>query len=74
MDFPINVDTVMTSGVDTSTMMYSLQSSSKEPTEYTDKFTNGQVITKVIRGIETYFLWVRCADKLGNVSSQRFEV
>lgn len=70
----MDVDTVMTSGVDTSTMMYSLQSSSKEPTEYTDKFTNGQVITKVIRGIETYFLWVRCADKLGNVSSQRFEV
>lgn len=70
----MDVDTVMTSGVNTSTMMYSLQSSSKEPTEYTDKFTNGQVITKVIRGIETYFLWVRCADKLGNVSSQRFEV
>ena len=70
----MDVDTVMTSGVDTSTMMYSLQSSSKEPTEYTDKFTNGQVITKVIREIETYFLWVRCADKLGNVSSQRFEV
>lgn len=70
----MDVDTVMTSGVDTSTMMYSLQSSSKEPTEYTDKFTNGQVITKVIRGIETYFLWVRCADKLGNVSSQRFEI
>lgn len=70
----MDVDTVMTSGVDTSTMMYSLQSSSKEPTEYTDKFTNGKVITKVIRGIETYFLWVRCADKLGNVSSQRFEV
>lgn len=70
----MDVDTVMTSGVNTSTMMYSLQSSSKEPTEYTDKFTNGQVITKIIRGIETYFLWVRCADKLGNVSSQRFEV
>ena len=29
----MDVDTVMTSGVDTSTMMYSLQSSSKEPTE-----------------------------------------